>query len=83
MVDDNPHNRRLLVKLLVPLGFDVREAENGQDGIRLWKEFEPHLIWMDLRMPGIDGYEAIRQIRKLEGQKAVIIIALTASSFEE
>jgi PAS domain S-box-containing protein len=83
VVDDNPHNRRLLVKLLVPLGFDVREAENGQDGIRLWKEFEPHLIWMDLRMPGIDGYEAIRQIRKLEGQKAVIIIALTASSFED
>ncbi len=83
VVDDNPHNRRLLVKLLVPLGFDVREAENGQDGIRLWKEFEPHLIWMDLRMPGLDGYEAIRQIRKLEGQKAVIIIALTASSFED
>ncbi len=56
VVDDNPHNRRLLVKLLV-LGFDVRETENGQDGIRLWKGKDHICIWMDLRMPGLDGYE--------------------------
>lgn len=83
VVEDKPENRQLLVKLLTSLGFDVREAENGQEGVTLWHTWEPHLIWMDMRMPVVDGYEATRQIKAhLKGQ-ATVIIALTASAFDE
>jgi hypothetical protein len=58
IVDDNPNNRRLLVKLLTPFGFDVQEAVNGQEAIAVWNTFEPHLFWMDMLMPVLDGYEA-------------------------
>jgi PAS domain S-box-containing protein len=66
IVDDKPDSRRLLVKLLTPLGFDVREATNGQEAIVMWKEFVPHLIWMDIRMPKLDGYAAAQRIRNEE-----------------
>jgi CheY-like chemotaxis protein len=83
LVEDRWENRQLLLKMLEPLGFEVREASNGQEAIALWESFEPHLIWMDLRMPVMDGYEATKQIKShLKGQ-ATVIIALTASAFEE
>ncbi|WP_445633553.1 histidine kinase [Nostoc sp. DSM 114161] len=83
IVEDKQENRQLLVKILAPLGFDVREAENGEEGLKLWEIWEPHLIWMDMRMPVMDGYEATKKIRaNLKGQ-ATVIIALTASAFDE
>jgi signal transduction histidine kinase/CheY-like chemotaxis protein len=83
VVEDKWENRQLLVKMLEPLGFEVQQAVNGQEGIALWESFEPHLIWMDLRMPVMDGYEASKHIKsQLKGQ-ATAIIALTASAFEE
>lgn len=83
VVEDKWENRQLLVKILTNVGFEVREAENGQVGIAIWQTWEPHLIWMDMRMPVMDGYEATKQIRaQLKGQ-ATLIIALTASAFEE
>ncbi len=83
VVEDKWENRQLLVKLLTSLGFEVREAENGQAGVTLWQTWEPHLIWMDMRMPVMNGYEATRQIKAhLKGQ-ATVIIALTASAFDE
>ncbi|MCB0209880.1 MAG: response regulator [Anaerolineae bacterium] len=83
IVEDRWTNRRLLLNLLEPLGFELREAENGLEAIEIWKAWQPHLIWMDMRMPVLDGYEATRRIKKtLQGQ-ATLIIALTASSFEE
>ncbi len=83
VVEDKWENRQLLIKMLVPLGFEVREAENGQQGVALWETWEPHLIWMDMRMPVMDGYEATKQIKAhLKGQ-ATVIIALTASAFDE
>jgi signal transduction histidine kinase/CheY-like chemotaxis protein len=83
VVEDKWENRQLLVKMLEPLGFEVQQASNGQEGIALWESFEPHLIWMDLRMPVMDGYEASKHIKsQLKGQ-ATVIIALTASAFEE
>lgn len=83
IVEDRWENRQLLLRLLAPIGFEIREAENGQEAIALWQTWEPHLIWMDMRMPVMDGYEATKQIRShLKGQAAVII-ALTASAFEE
>jgi PAS domain S-box-containing protein len=83
IVEDKWESRQLLLKMLEPLGFEIKEASNGQDAIAQWESFKPHLIWMDLRMPVMDGYEATKQIKShLKGQ-ATVIIALTASAFEE
>ncbi len=83
VVEDRWESRHLLVKLLEAIGFQVREAKNGVEAIAIWEEWEPHLIWMDMRMPIMDGYEATRQIKAhLKGQ-ATVIIALTASALEE
>ena len=69
IVDDKSDNRRLLVKLLTPFGFDVQEAADGQEALAVWNTFQPHLIWMDIRMPVLDGYDATRQIRNLEDRR--------------
>lgn len=87
VVDDRPLNRQLLEQMLLPLGFQIKTAQNGVEAIAQWQSFRPHLIWMDLKMPGIDGYEATRQIRGQEAQSLALednpnptkIIALTAS----
>ena len=83
IVDDKWPSRQLLIKLLNPLGFELREAENGQQALDLWDDWRPHLIWMDMRMPVMDGYEATQQIRKHTKGQATAIIALTASVLEE
>ncbi|HIE02286.1 MAG TPA: response regulator [Thiotrichaceae bacterium] len=83
IVDDKWSNRQLLIKLLNPLGFELREAENGQEAIEVWEEWQPHLIWMDMRMPVMDGYEATQRIREHTKGQATAIIALTASVLEE
>lgn len=82
-VDDKCINRQLLIKLLSPLGFEVKEASNGQEAIAIWDEWEPHLIWMDMRMPVMDGYEATKYIKSTTKGNATAIIALTASVLEE
>jgi signal transduction histidine kinase/CheY-like chemotaxis protein len=81
-VDDRPESRQVLVRLLTPLGFEVREAGNGEEAITLWEKWEPNLILMDMRMPVMDGRQAARQIRAMEKGKRAVIIALTSSSFE-
>jgi CheY-like chemotaxis protein len=87
VAEDKAVNRALLLKLLKPLGFDVREAVNGQEAVEIWEEWHPHLIWMDMRMPVLDGYEATKHIKsRIENRKPkveTVIIALTASAFEE
>jgi signal transduction histidine kinase/CheY-like chemotaxis protein len=83
VVDDRTENRRLLVKLLQPIGFEIQEAVNGKEAIEVWQRWQPHLIWMDMRMPIMNGYEATQQIKShLQGQ-ATAILALTASTLEE
>ncbi len=85
IVDDKSDNRKLLVKLLSPLGFELREATNGQEAVHLWQQWQPHLIWMDLRMPVMDGLEATQQIRTAQSEDAPPpkIIALSASILKE
>lgn len=86
IVDDQPENRLLLVKLFTQLGFEIQEATNGQEAIACWQNWQPQLILMDIRMPLVDGYEATRQIRVLEQQEqreaatTSKIIALTAQA---
>jgi CheY-like chemotaxis protein len=82
VVDDKWENRRLLVEWLGAAGFEVREAANGQVAVAEWERWEPHLIWMDMRMPVLDGYAATREIKSTLKGQATVIIALTASAFE-
>lgn len=81
IVEDKLENRRLMVELLRPVGFEVREATNGQEAIALWQSWSPHLIWMDMRMPVMDGFEATKRIKS--AGVAPVVIALTGSAFEE
>jgi CheY-like chemotaxis protein len=83
VAEDREASRRLLVKLLQPLGFEVREAKNGQEAVAVWEEWGPHLIWMDMRMPAMDGYQATRQIKALPEGMDTVIVALTASAFDK
>ncbi|HEU5102132.1 MAG TPA: GAF domain-containing protein [Roseiflexaceae bacterium] len=82
VADDKRENRRLLVEWLEAAGFVVREAANGQEAIAIWEEWAPQLIWMDVRMPILDGYEATRRIKASPAGQTTVIIALTASAFE-
>ncbi|WP_413173839.1 GAF domain-containing protein [Anabaena azotica] len=90
IVEDNSANRLLLSQILMQLGLEVQEAENGTEAIALWQQWQPHLIFMDMQMPVLDGYEATQQIRHQEQQLTIgqrqtptKIIALTASAFIE
>ena len=83
VVDDNPENRMLLTTLLTNIGCHVKEAQNGEEAIAIFEEWNPHFIWMDIRMPVLDGFEATRIIRTLPGGGAVRIVAVTASVLEE
>lgn len=83
VVDDKWSSRRLLIKLLSPLGFELQEASNGIEAIAIWDRWEPHLIWMDMRMPLMDGYEATKHIKATTKGQATAVIALSASTLEE
>ncbi|MGE0085647.1 MAG: response regulator [Desulfococcaceae bacterium] len=83
VVDDKTENRRLISDILLPLGFEIREAENGSDGIAKALEFMPDLIFMDLIMPVTDGFEAAMRIRKIKELDHVRIIALSADIFDD
>jgi len=69
--------------MLSQIGCIVREAQNGEEAISIFQEWQPHMIWMDMRMPVLDGYAATRKIRTLPGGDAVKIVAVTASVLEE
>ncbi|MGB8644707.1 MAG: PAS domain S-box protein [Anaerolineae bacterium] len=85
VVEDTQVSRQLLAGLLQSLGFQVREAVNGQEALEVWAEWKPHLIWMDMRMPVMDGHEATRRIKTAAAQagERPIIVAVTASAFLE
>jgi CheY-like chemotaxis protein len=83
IVEDQPENRLLLRRLLDPLGFELREAANGLEAVALFEQWHPDLIWMDIRMPVMDGLEAVRRIRATKAGADAKIIALTAHALEE
>jgi CheY-like chemotaxis protein len=82
VVDDHWANRSVLVNLLEPLGFEILEATNGREAFSKAREFKPDLIFMDLVMPVLDGFEATRRIRMLPELKEVVVIAISASVFD-
>ncbi len=83
VVEDIADNRRLLIEILTAIGFEVKEATNGVEALCLWENWNPHLIFMDLRMPVMDGFTTIKLIREKPQSQDTIIIALTASVFNE
>ncbi|MDX2100532.1 MAG: response regulator, partial [Leptolyngbyaceae cyanobacterium bins.59] len=96
IAEDVPENRRLLTTLLESIGFEVKAVENGADAITQGQTWHPDLIFMDIQMPIMDGYQATQQIRleesHLRNQQSgreshpptpTKIIALTAYAFDD
>ncbi len=83
IADDVEDNRELLVQILRPAGFEVRLACDGEQAVNEFESWRPHLILMDVRMPVMDGREAIRRIRAAAKGEALTIIAVTASAMDE
>ncbi len=83
IVDDEKTNRLILISLLKKQGYDCIEAVNGQEAIDLFSSESPGIIFMDVMMPEVDGYEATRQIKAASGSRFVPIIFLTAITDEE
>jgi CheY-like chemotaxis protein len=81
VVDDRWENRSTLVNLLEPIGFELTEAADGEEGLEKAVEFQPDLILSDLVMPRMDGFGLIRQLRQLPEFQSTIIIAVSASVF--
>ena len=79
VVEDNDKNRKLVRDVLTFKGYEIIEAETGEEGVHLAQERHPSLILMDIRLPGIDGIEALRQLRAEEATREIPIIAMTAS----
>ncbi|MBD0308654.1 MAG: response regulator, partial [Microcoleus sp. T1-bin1] len=83
IVDDSADNRQLLIKLLAVFDFELIEASNGLEAMEVWSSFEPHLIFMDMWMPVMDGYEATKRIKATVKGSATTIIAVSAAKAEE
>jgi len=83
LVDDKKENRDVLRALLEPMGFALKEAEDGEKALEIFDEWSPHTVLMDMRMPVMDGYEATRRIKATEKGSSVPVIALTAFAFED
>lgn len=82
VVDDKWENRVLLTKVLVDLGFEVLEAENGEDALIKTEQFKPNAIIMDLKMPRMDGLEATKHIRENSDFDDIVILAASANVFD-
>ena len=82
VVDDNVNNRQVLISLLQPLGFELREASNGQAALEQARDWRPDLILMDMFMPIMTGFDAARAIRQQAELAGTIIIGVSASVAE-
>ena len=83
VVDDQENNRAVLTDLLRILGSETLAASSGPEAIRIFAEFKPDLVWMDIRMPGMDGIEATRAIKATPSGRQTKIIAITASALRD
>ena len=83
IVEDQRENQLLLSRLMTDLGLAVKIAGDGEQCLEIFQDWKPDLIWMDRRMPVMDGIEATQQLRRFPEGRAVKIVAVTASAFKE
>ncbi len=83
IIDDDPAVRGAFNLILEDAGYEVREADGGEKGIELAKEHHPDLIFLDLRMPGMDGVETLRQLKALDDKLNVYIVTAFAEEYME
>jgi len=78
VIEDHEDNRRIVRDLLTPAGYEVIEAVTGEDGVAMAGSHRPDLILMDIQLPGLDGYEATRQIKAKPELRAIPIVVVTS-----
>ena len=78
VVDDEPVNRELLESMLVPLGYDVRQAEDGRSGLRAARNDRPDVVLLDVMMPAMDGFEVVRALREDPETKGLPVVMVTS-----
>ena len=83
IVEDNEKNMKLVRDILQVKGYRTLEATTGEDGVRLAHEHAPHLILMDIQLPGINGIEALTLLRKEPATAKIPVIAVTASVMQQ
>ncbi|TYL53938.1 response regulator [Agromyces mariniharenae] len=83
VVEDNPLNLKLVRDVLTAFEYEVVEAHTGEEGVELAGTCSPDLVLMDLQLPGIDGYEALRLLRQDPRLGSVPVVAVTAFAMKE
>ena len=83
VADNQENNRQVILQLLQPMGFAVKEAADGREAIAIWQDWQPDLVFMDMQMPVMDGYAASKQIKQQYRGSDTIVIALTARILED
>jgi signal transduction histidine kinase/DNA-binding response OmpR family regulator len=83
VAEDVEESRTMLVKILDTAGFDVKAAVNGKEAVEILNQWQPHFIWMDVRMPVLDGLEAVRRIKNTGAGQSTTVAALTAHALED
>jgi two-component system, cell cycle response regulator DivK len=78
IVEDQEDNRTIMRDVLSTVGYDLIEALNGEDAVRLAQSEQPDLVLMDIQMPVLDGYEATRRIKAIAELRSIPIIAVTS-----
>lgn len=83
VVEDNAENSRLVKKVLTKSGYLCTIVESARDALKLMIEAPPHLVLMDMSLPGMDGFEATRLLKSHERLTAIPVVALTAHAMAE
>jgi two-component system, cell cycle response regulator DivK len=79
VIEDNDKSRKLVRDLLTFKGYEIIEAETGEEGVRLAQDRHPSLVLMDIRLPGIDGIQALGRLRAEVATREIPVMAMTAS----
>ena len=79
VIEDNDKSRKLVRDVLTFKGYEIVEAETGEEGVRLAQERRPSLVLMDIRLPGIDGIQALGRLRAEVATRGIPVMAMTAS----